>query len=291
MGQEMVDRHVVVRTEEPRRFGSMVFAAVLVAMAAIPMLMLTSGLEKFTNLLWLGQNAIPTNSGAIAMNAGGIVSKATPDSRAAQVVKLADLSAERYEAGGMLRRLRFVGVQFTNGDDRMTSPADRKRAELVLDLNMPKDLGLVMIAAEPINWSVNNRGSRERARIGFEGAAPFGIRAEPGMVSGFRIGAFGASRSAYPVDLVDETRANISQFCTAMHQWGNHFGVEFDRMEYVLVTNPTSITVNADATIGSGRIGAHYSGSTLRNICFGPQRGTSGSSGRKIYNRVTHKWN
>ncbi|MCA0422851.1 MAG: hypothetical protein LCH61_05935 [Proteobacteria bacterium] len=274
-----------------RTFGYIVGAIFLITFVA-PAILMQTFVAGVGMLIWNGPNSVETGRGPVSVSQGGIVSKAMPESRAAAAVKLADLSAERYEAGGTLRRLRFVGVQFTGGDDRMTNPADRKRQDLVLDLNLPKDLGVVFIAAEPINWSVNNRGSRERARIGFEGAAPFGIRTEQGAVSGFRIGAFGASRSAYPVDLVDETRANISRFCTAMQHWGNHFGVEFDRMEYVLLTNPTSVSVDADrANSVGGRVGAFYSGSTLRTFCFGPDRGSSGSRDRKIYNRVSRQWN
>lgn len=273
-----------------RTFGYVLLVLIFVFIIA-PAIFLQQFFAGLGAFIWNGPNAIETGSGPVAVSRGGIVNKAMPENRAAAAVKLADLSAERYEAGGTLRRLRFVGIQFNGGDDRMTNPADRKRSDLVLNLNMPKDLGVVFIAAEPINWTVNNRGARERARLGFEGAAPFGIRAEPGTIAGFRIGAFGASRNAYPIDPVDETRANLVRFCTAMQHWGDHFGVEFDRMEYVLLTNPTAVTLDAEGANGGGRVGAYYSGSTLRNLCFGPQRGSTSRSGRPIYNRVSRQWN
>ena len=237
-------------------------------------------------------NSVETGRGPVAYSAGGIISKAQPEPRLTHMVKLADLSAEPYEAGGMLRRLRFVGVRFTNEiDDRMTSPAARKQRDLALELNMPRELGTVIISAEPVAWAVNNTGARERARIGFEGVAPFAIRAEPGTMSGFRIGAFGAARNAYPVDPVDETGANRKRFCDSLMLWGRHFSVEIDRMEYVLLTNPTSVSISDQTTMGGGRFGTHYGGSTLRTMCFGaPPTSRSNGSGR-IYNRVTRQWN
>lgn len=276
----------------PFIIGMTALALFILAMI-LPGVIAQQFLAGLSGMFWRGSNSVETGRGPVAYSPGGIISRAQPDRRIDQMVKLADLSAERYEAGGMLRRLRFVGIRFiTDGaGDRMVSPAEREARRLVLDLAMPKELGTVIISSEPVTWSVNNTGARERARIGFEGVAPFAIRAESGTVSGFRIGAFGSGRNAYPVDPVDETRANLRRFCESLMLWGQHFSVEIERMEYVLLTNPTSVSISDLNATAGGRTGTHYSGSTLRTLCFGPQQGRGNGGGRPIYNRVTRQWN
>ena len=277
----------------PFIIGMTALALFILAMI-LPGVIAQQFLAGLSGMLWRGSSSVETGRGPVAYSAGGIISRAQPDSRTEQMVKLADLAAERYEAGGMLRRLRFVGVRFTTdgAGDRMVSPAEREARRLALELNMPKELGTVIISSEPVAWAVNNTGARERARIGFEGVAPFAIKAESGTLSGFRIGAFGAGRNAYPVDPVDETRANLKRFCESLLLWGQHFSVEIDRMEYVLLTNPASVSITDMGATAGGRSGTHYSGSTLRTLCFGPQSsGRSNGGGRPIYNRVTRQWN
>lgn len=257
----------------------------------LPMLVFSSFRSAVGEFLMFGPARIETSRGAIGVSPGGIVSKAMPDSRLSQIVSLADLSAEPFEARGTVRRLRFVGVQFRDSKDRMTNPADRKARPMVLDMNLPKDVAVVLVADEPIAWALNNRGARERARIGFEGIAPSTIRAEPGTVSGFRIGAFGSTHSARPVELTDETPASLKLFCDSMMVWGNHFAIDIHRMEYTLLSNPSSLTLTAESSLPAGQSGVHYSGSTLRTLCFGPPRTNRNTQGKPIYNRVSRQWN
>lgn len=257
----------------------------------LPMMMVNGFRAALGELFMFAPSRVETGRGPVGVGPGGIVSKAMPDSRVSQVVSLADLSAEPFEAQGTVRRLRFVGVQFRDGGDRMTSPADRKARPMVLDMNLPKEVGVVLVADEPIAWALNNRGARERARIGFEGVAPFTIRAEQGTVSGFRIGAFGSARSARPVELTDETPASLRLFCNALTVWGNHFAIDIDRMEYTLLTNPAALTLTAETSLPAGQSGIHYSGSTLRTLCFGPPRTGRTIQGKPIYNKVSRQWN
>jgi hypothetical protein len=202
---------------------------------------------------------------------------------------LADLSAERYEAGGMLRTLKFVGVSMDPLDDRLVNPADREKRDATMTLSVPYDTAVVIIAAEPMNWTVN--GARERARVGFEGAAPFAIKAPSGVMSGFRIGALGAPRIAYPIDPIRETDRNIARLCRTLQIWGNHFDVDMARMEYVLVANPTNLTISGTVNPVGGRIVASYGGSTLRSFCYGQQRTSRASMPKRIYNPVTGRYN
>ena len=241
----------------------------------------------------------PAATQGYAYNGSGMTAKARPESREILRVLLANSAAEPYEAGGTLRRLRFIGVDFeTSGaSDRMDSPADRKARDIAMSLALPRDLGLVIIAAEPIAWKVTYGGVKERARIGFEGAAPFAIDAPTGLMSAFRIGALGARRPAYPLEPAGETKGNLARFCTTLSRWAHHFSVtEWDRIEYVRLSNPGAVAINEDVRVTvAGRVASRYSGSTLRTLCFGPQRstyssGTSQTTGR-IWNPVTRRYN
>lgn len=219
----------------------------------------------------------------------GITTKASPD-RSNIRNSLADLAAERYEAGGMLRTLRFVGVTMDPRDDRMVNPADRDKRDATMTLNLPFDMAVVMIAAEPINWTVDHGGARERARIGFEGAAPFAIKAPKGVMSGFRIGALGAHRIAYPIDPIRDTDRNIARLCQTLNIWGRHFDVDMARMEYILVANPTNLSISSTVNPIGGRIVASYGGSTLRSFCYGQQRTSRSNQIKKFYNPVTRRY-
>lgn len=235
-----------------------------------------------------------------AAGPGGMTAKAAPrDSREMLRVVLAGKSAEPFEAGGTLRRLRFIGIDFdTSGDsNRMLEPGGRQARDIGLSLALPRDLGVVVIAAEPVAWKVAHGGSKERARIGFEGAAPFTIDAPNGVMSAFRIGALGGRRPGYPLEPVGETQGNLNRFCSVLSRWAHHFDViEWNRIEYVRLVNPGRVAIGDDIGVtGSGRIASRYSGTTLRTMCFGPQRasttsGTRATTGR-VWNPVTRQYN
>ena len=221
-----------------------------VSLAAIPFQFYRNGPSQNSGLQPIqtspsAQNTAPQQG--YAAGPGGMTAKAAPrDSRELLRVVLANKSAEPYEAGGTLRRLRFIGVDFDTSADnnRMQEPSERQAREIGMALAMPRDLGVVVIAAEPVAWKVGHGGSRERARIGFEGAAPFAIEAPNGVMSAFRIGALGGRRPGYPLEPVGETQGNLNRFCSVLSRWAHHFDViEWNRIEYVRLVNPAKVAI------------------------------------------------
>ena len=246
----------------------LIVPAVMFSMAAFRIMPLLPSREESQQI----RSAISVARGT---SPGGIVSNAMPGERYNAMINLRDLAAERYEAKGHVKKIFFVGVQSASSPS-MESPATRKPADKTLELSLAADSAVVVIATEPVRWTVSNHGARHRARVGFEGAAPMQFAGiDEGQLTGFRIGAFGARQFAVPVDPVAASPQLRQQLCAAVNLWSQHFGVDWANVGYTLVPDASVIRVGEISINSNGAPVTYQGGPTLRQLCYGSPRRSS----------------
>ena len=163
--------------------------------------------------------------------------------------KLTGLSAYRGEAKGAAKALQVLLVQH----DRPVPAGVRLPAfsPLRLDLSGAKETATVIIADRPLRLEFDANAPMRRAMLGVEGVAPFDLANAPqGVLSGFRIAAFGASLVARPEQLVEARDARV--FCGAIKNWRTYYGLPQGAVRVAVATNPTAVTITDDGTSDNG---------------------------------------
>ena len=190
--------------------------------------------------------------------AGGIV--AGPSSRALikDAKRLRDMTAYSGEATTVARSLELVVVRLAEG---ATAPVDAggmpQRTgyrSIGLDITGLQRTGVLIMADAPILWNVSANAPAQRARLAFEGAAPFDIaNGYPGLLAGFRIASFGAVDTAQVADALSGESGDVRRYCAALTQWAQHFGLRLSDMSATFVENPTRIRVSDRGVGHDGR--------------------------------------
>jgi hypothetical protein len=128
-----------------------------------------------------------------------------------------------------------------------------------LDLAKADKGALLVVTNTPIRWTVASAKAGQTAKIAFEGPAAFDVEnAHPGLIAGFRIGAFGSSDSTEPQEA--SPNASSSQrlrFCESMKSWVRHFDVNPAEVRVWRLYDPTSIRMfGAQLTAAGGKADA-----------------------------------
>lgn len=155
--------------------------------------------------------------------------------------KLTGLSAFRGEAKGAAKSLQILLVRY----DRPVQAEGKTGAltPLTLDLAGAKETATILIIDRPLLIAFDGKPPVRRAMLGVEGVAPFDLKGAPqGVLSGFRIAAFGASRVARPDQFVDRSDAHI--FCSAIKNWRSFYGLPQGAVRIAVAANPSSVTVD-----------------------------------------------
>jgi hypothetical protein len=159
--------------------------------------------------------------------------------------KLMRFTAYRGEAKGAAQALQIVLVRHTR------SQTQAAFNPLKLNLAGAKDTATVLITDRPVLIELDHGAPARRAMLGVEGVAPFDLKAAPpGILSGFRIGAFGANRVARPEQLVDGHDAPV--FCGAIKNWRTFYGLGQGSVQVTVATNPTAVTVTDQGVSSDG---------------------------------------
>lgn len=201
--------------------------------------------------------------------------------RAEQVARLRSFTARPEMAAGAATRVNFVIVAFTEKPEPNAKSGSRHIIDrdgyrrMTLDLaGLPRQ-ALVMIADEPIRWTVTGANSAW-GLIGFEGLAPFDIvNGRPGMLAGYRIAAFGARDTASASSPHQADQRRRYNLCRSLQAWTAHFGTTVSQTAFALVTDPTNIGSSNGAITTDGQAGVSWTGPAVESFC---RRGPASSS-------------
>ncbi len=138
--------------------------------------------------------------------------------------------------------------------DSPPSVKDQKEApEIALDLGRAGAAAVLVIAAGPTVWRIENARPEQRAKIAFEGPSPFDLKNAPEhILAGFRVGAFGADDFTSPRDyLENHGPARTRRYCAAMEKWKKLFDAAPRQMRIFVFQSPDRIEVNEEFLGGS----------------------------------------
>lgn len=114
-----------------------------------------------------------------------------------------------------------------------------------VDLKDAGDAAVLLVAEEPLIWSIRNASSDQRAKISVEGPAAFDVENAPaGLLADFRTGAFGAARTTSPADYVafaDHERA--ARLCGALRRWAELYDTPLSKIGIWLIKNSSELKV------------------------------------------------
>jgi len=189
---------------------------------------------------------------------GGIVSGPGSKALLNDAKRLREMTAYNGEATTVARSIELIVVRFADGlpaaAHRDGQPQRTGYRTIDLDISPLQRTGVLIMADAPILWNVTADASMQRARLAFEGAAPFDIaNGYPGMLAGFRIASFGASDTAQVSDTRSSESGNVQRYCAALTVWAQHFGLRVADISATFLENPTSIRVSDRGVIQDGR--------------------------------------
>ena len=190
--------------------------------------------------------------------AGGIGSG--PNSRALlkDANRLREMTAYSGEATTVARSIELIVVRFADGvPPPASTDAQPQRAgyrTIGLDITALQRTGVLIMADAPILWNVAASAPGQRARLAFEGAAPFDVaNGHPGLLAGFRIASFGGGDTAQVSDTLSTESGNVRRYCAALAQWAQHFGLRVADISATFLENPTSIRISDRGVVHDGR--------------------------------------
>jgi hypothetical protein len=195
--------------------------------------------------------------------------------RAAQIARLRSMTAGPEMTTGAATRVNFVAIAFDEKPEPTSSSKTASRhivdrdgyRRMTLDLGQLPREALVVIADQPIRWTVTAANSAW-GLIGFEGLAPFDIvNGRAGMLAGYRIAAFGARETASASDPFHADQRRRRNLCASVRAWTEHFGAAVNQTAFALVSNPTTIGSSAGGITSDGPARVSWTGPTVESLC------------------------
>ncbi len=164
--------------------------------------------------------------------------------------KLSSFAAYRGEAKGAARALQVLLITF-DGPQSGPGPANAL-TPVKLDMADARESAALIIADRPLLIDFAGKAPTRRAMLGVEGVAPFDLRNAPkGVLSGFKIAAFGAARVARPDQVNDAKDARI--FCAAIRNWLTFYGLAPGAVRLDTAVNATSIRITDAGVAHDGK--------------------------------------
>lgn len=198
---------------------------------------------------------------------GGIVAGGKSDTLGKDVRRLRDYTAFAGEAATVANSLEVIVVRIGDGQ----SPPDAALPQragyrtISLDITGAHRTGVLLVADAPILWNVVASSPTQRARIGFEGAAPFDIaNGYPGLLAGFRVASFGAESTMQVRDALVTETGDVRRYCASLEMWAAHFGVQLGDVGVTFIDGPTSIRISDRGVVHDG---SELSGRTPFSSC------------------------
>jgi hypothetical protein len=184
-------------------------------------------------------------------NHGGITSG--PDYYALEELedKVSSFAAYRGEAKNAARTLQVLLVTFEGPQAAAASAS--ALLPIKLDMSGARETAVVIVADRPLLIEFDGKAPTRRAMLGVEGIAPFDLRNAPkGVLSGFKIAAFGAHRVARPDQVSSAKDARI--FCGAIKNWRTFYGLALGAVRMDAATDATSFKVTDVGVTHDGKV-------------------------------------
>jgi hypothetical protein len=164
------------------------------------------------------------------------------------------LSANSSEARGRTKGLHLIIADFPEGTPPagQTAPASRVKG-VTLDLAAIDTSAALIVARQPVVWTIANTSTAQRAKLAFDGPTAFWLEnAHVGLLAGYRISTFGADTVIDPTALVGTwSQEGEADFCEALESWSKFFGVGVDEIRIWHVRNATRIALT-DRDVSGG---------------------------------------
>lgn len=183
-----------------------------------------------------------------AQDARGVVSGDDAVALKRLYLRLEKMTATAADA----RRAKALHIIFYSSG----ASAEQKEERIALDLSAIGTSAALFIVDRPAHWQIAN-AQGERAKLGFEGPFAFDLVGAPdGLLAGFRIGAFGAGKTASPRDFTefhaDKSRQRL--VCKALDRWQRYFGVAKGDLYVWSVTNARRVAVGEETVTADVRV-------------------------------------
>lgn len=218
-------------------------ALILIGMIGLPMLL--TFVMQMTNLSMMSDvNSKWEKARTDSKRGNGILTGATVGNLEALEKKLERITAYAGKAKNSMTFLQVLVIDFDDAGD--SENADSQFRPIDLDLTGTDDTAVIAIASRPLLWRVATSDAARSVRLGVEGAVPFDIADAPkGLLSGFRIGAFGIHGVAQPEHF--SRKQHWDRLCESLERWIAFYGHEERRrmVRITAFTNPRSIKVDA----------------------------------------------
>jgi hypothetical protein len=202
----------------------------------------------------------------------------TPDvaaGREEQARRLIGWTAHPDRVSGSAAWLDLVGLVFTAPNPALAAdtepgsaadPGDYRR--LSLDLTGAPDRAVVVLADQPVAWTVSTLPPDRVGAVGVESGAAFSVRdGRSGLLGGFRSRAFGAPATAPVLDPSRYGPGTRRAFCDAARLWAAQYGLPLERLRYTLVENPTFLALDGERLRTDGISRGRVSGQRLAVFC------------------------
>lgn len=221
---------------------SIALVVLVFLLAPMMILLLRVGVPSASNDIYTRIFGKPGDPGDIATGSGsGNVDKLEAG--------LLDLTAYTGEAKGSASALHIVALRFKEAN----SSDQRGFYSVDLDLVAAEGTAVVAFAYQPIRWRVMTIEGAHRARFGVESVVPFQVvDAKPGLLSGYRVAAFGAGPVAHPLQYIEGHEAE--RFCMSIKRWREFYGLKPSQVRLSAVSDPGAILVSPYGLVNTGNV-------------------------------------
>jgi hypothetical protein len=167
---------------------------------------------------------------------------------------------------------RVLNVAIVNfADDLSTSAGAPRPRDLSVDLGEAGRAGILLIADRPMILSILNARRTGRAKVAVESNSAFSLKEAPGVIAGFRVGAFGADDVTKPADILTPQEADLKRFCRSVALWAKFFDLRLADIRFWTFRDPKVLKLSE---LGIGADGASPQGPRSVEFECNPPRPT-----------------
>jgi hypothetical protein len=180
-----------------------------------------------------------------------IEGKLSDDDVRKRIARLRAVAAPPQAIAKLARNLTIVGIKFddlrdveaeTSGKTGKAHPFAQPYP-VSLDLSQATDSAIVALSDPSIAWSITPPDGPARPLFGLESRLlPEMADVPPGVLAGFRVGPTSRRGVAKPVPPFDAAPADQRRLCRSITDWASYFSVPLDRVSYLMVEDPTTLS-------------------------------------------------